>query len=46
MFLAAVLFFAGISLRFKWLPMRVTILVLAAVFFGAGVVQLLSLPVH
>ncbi|MGH7358853.1 MAG: hypothetical protein ACRDWD_11585 [Acidimicrobiia bacterium] len=45
-FLAAVLFFAGISLRFNWMPMRIAILVLAAVFFGAGLVQLFSLPVR
>jgi hypothetical protein len=41
-----VLFFAAMSLRFAWLPMRVAILVLAGVFFAAGLVQLLSLPVR
>jgi hypothetical protein len=45
-FLAAVLFFAGMSLRFRLTTMRVAILVLGVVFLGVGVVQLLSLPVH
>lgn len=43
-FFAAVLFFAGISMRFAWFPMRVTVLVLAFVFLAYGVVKLLSLP--
>lgn len=45
-FLAAVLFFAGISLRFQWLPLRIGVLVLASAFFALGVAQLLALPVH
>jgi hypothetical protein len=43
-FFAAVLFFAGISLRFAWLPMRITVLVLAAISIGYAVVMLATLP--
>jgi hypothetical protein len=43
-FFAAVLFFAGISMRFAWLPMRVTVLVVALVFLGYGVAKLASQP--
>jgi hypothetical protein len=43
-FFAAVLFFAGISMRFRWLPMRITVLSLSAVFLGYGVVHLATLP--
>jgi hypothetical protein len=43
-FFAAVLFFAAISMRFDWVPMRVTVLVLALVFLGYGIAKLLSLP--
>ncbi len=43
-FFAAVLFFAGISMRFKWYPMRLTVLALAAVFLTYGVVHLARLP--
>ena len=43
-FLAAELFFAGISLRFQWLPMRIVILSLGAVALVVAVVQLLLLP--
>jgi hypothetical protein len=43
-FFAAVLFFAGISLRFVWVPMRATVLLLALLFLGYGVAQLASLP--
>jgi hypothetical protein len=45
-FLAAVLFFAGMSLRFAWMPMRVAIVVLAGLFFAVGIAQLISLPTH
>jgi hypothetical protein len=43
-FFAAVLFFAGISMRFVWVPMRVTVLVLALVLLTYGAVQLASRP--
>jgi hypothetical protein len=43
-FFAAVLFFAGISMRFAWLPMRVTVMVLAAIFLTYGIVRLADLP--
>jgi hypothetical protein len=43
-FFAAVLFFAGISLRFNWIAMRLTVLGLSAVFLGYGIVQLATLP--
>lgn len=43
-FFAAVLFFAGISMRFAWTRMRFTVLVLAAAFLLYGIVQLTSLP--
>ncbi len=43
-FFAAVLFFAGISMRFAWLPMRITVLVLAFAFLAYGVIQLARLP--
>ena len=45
-FLAAVLFFAGISLRFAWTAMRIAILGLGAASLGLAAVQLLSLPAH
>ncbi len=45
-FFAVVLFFAGISLRFQWYPMRLLILGLGAVMLGYGAIRLLSLPVH
>jgi len=43
-FFAVVLFFAGISLRFRWYPMRVTIMVLGSVLLLYGGVKLLSYP--
>jgi hypothetical protein len=43
-FFAAVLFFAGISMRFRWFPMRTTVLVLAGAFLLYGVVKLAGLP--
>jgi len=45
-FFAAVLFFAGISLRFGWERLRVTVLVLGVVFLGYGVARLATLPIH
>jgi hypothetical protein len=44
-FFAAVLFFAGISLRLDWRPLRVVVLSLAAVMLGLGGVYVLTLPV-
>ncbi len=43
-FFASVLFFAGISLRFVWQKMRVTVLVLATVTLGYAVAQIATLP--
>jgi hypothetical protein len=43
-FFAAVLFFAGISMRFNWLAMRLTVLGLSAVFLIYGVIHLAGLP--
>jgi len=43
-FFAVVLFFAGISLRFRWYPMRITIMVLGAALLLYGGVRLLSYP--
>jgi hypothetical protein len=43
-FFAVVLFFAGISLRFQWFPMRVFILGLGAVMLLYGGLRLLGLP--
>jgi hypothetical protein len=43
-FFAAVLFFAGISMRFNWFAMRVTVLVISAVFLFYGIVHVASLP--
>jgi hypothetical protein len=44
-FFAAVLFFAGISLRLDWRPLRVTVLGLAAAMLILGGTFVLSLPV-
>jgi hypothetical protein len=43
-FFAAVLFFAGISLRFQWFAMRVTILAVGAALLLYGLVKLGSMP--
>jgi hypothetical protein len=43
-FFAAVLFFAGISMRFNWFAMRVTVLGLSAVFLLYGGIHLADLP--
>ena len=45
-FFAVVLFFAGISLRFQWFPMRIFILALGAVMLVWGGIHLLGLPTH
>jgi ferric-dicitrate binding protein FerR (iron transport regulator) len=45
-FLAAVLFLAGISLRFEWYPMRVSVLVMATIVLLYGFVRLATLPTH
>ena len=44
-FFASVLFFAGISMRFLWHKMRITVLVLATLTLIYGVVQIATLPV-
>ena len=44
-FFAAVLFFAGISLRLDWRPLRVVVLCLGGAMLLAGAVFVLSLPV-
>ena len=45
-FFAAVLFFAGISLRLDWRPLRVVVLGLAGTMLVVGVGFVLSLPVE
>jgi hypothetical protein len=44
-FFAAVLFFAGISLRLDWRPLRIAVLGMAFALLGGGVVFVLTLPV-
>jgi hypothetical protein len=44
-FFAAVLFFAGISLRLDWLPMRLVVLTLGTAMLVAGGVFVATLPV-
>jgi hypothetical protein len=43
-FFAAVLFFAGISLRLDWRPLRITVMALGAAMLIGGGVYVLSLP--
>ncbi|HEV2309132.1 MAG TPA: hypothetical protein VGU73_01300 [Acidimicrobiia bacterium] len=43
-FFAAVLFFAGVSLRFKWDAMRLTVLVFGGAFLTYGLVRIATLP--
>lgn len=43
-FFAAVLFFAGMSLRFAWVAMRIGVLVLGVVFLAYAVVRVVLLP--
>jgi hypothetical protein len=43
-FFAVVLFFAGISLRFQWLPVRMFILALGTAILVYGIVRSTSLP--
>ena len=45
-FFAIVLFFAGISLRFQWLPMRLLILGLGTVILFYAAIRLGTLPTH
>ena len=45
-FFAAVLFFAGISLRFKWNAMRFVVLALGVVFLSYGLERIATLPHH
>jgi hypothetical protein len=44
-FFAAVLFFAGISIRFRWQSMRIVVLVLASVSLVYAVVLIVRLPI-
>jgi hypothetical protein len=44
-FFASVLFFAGVSMRFVWHRMRVTVLVLATLSLVYGIVRIATLPV-
>jgi hypothetical protein len=44
-FFAAVLFFAGISLRLLWQPLRIVVLGMAAALLVGGLVFVLSLPI-
>ena len=43
-FFAVVLFFAGISLRFEWMPMRILILGIGGVLIVYGAIRLGTLP--
>jgi hypothetical protein len=43
-FLAGVLFFAGVSMRFTWMPARVMVLVLGGVFLAIGISEIVTLP--
>lgn len=43
-FFAAVLFFAGISMRFAWLQMRLVVLALGALCLAYALIRVLSLP--
>jgi hypothetical protein len=43
-FFAVVLFFAGISLRFTWLPLRIGILAIAATLLTYGIIRIGALP--
>jgi hypothetical protein len=43
-FFAAVLFFAGISMRFTWTAMRVTVLAVSGVFLVYGIINIATLP--
>ena len=43
-FFAAVLFFAGISMRFRWVPMRIGVLILSAAVLLYGISRLVDLP--
>ena len=45
-FFAAVLFFAGISLRFSWVAMRVTVLAFGVVFLAYALERFAALPHH
>jgi hypothetical protein len=44
-FFAAVLFFAGISMRFVWQRMRIAVLVLGSLFLGYAIVLVVRLPI-
>jgi hypothetical protein len=45
-FFAAVLFFAGMSLRFAWARMRILVLAFGVVLLAYGGTRLLALPTH
>ena len=45
-FFAAVLFFAGISLRFAWAPLRACVVAFAVVFLTYGLVRFATLPIR
>jgi hypothetical protein len=45
-FFAAVLFFAGISLRFQWAPLRACVVAFAAVFLTYGLARFATLPIR
>jgi len=44
-FFAAVLFFAGISLRLDWRPLRITVLAMGGVLLLGGLIYVFALPV-
>jgi hypothetical protein len=43
--LASVLFLAGIAPRFDWLPIRVSVIVVALVFLGLGLYNIVTYPI-
>jgi hypothetical protein len=45
-YLASVLFLAGIAPRFSWLPVRVAIVVIALVLLGVGFYNLATYPIY
>lgn len=45
-FLASALFIAGIAGRFKWRPLRASVLVLAGIALGTGLALILRLPIQ
>ncbi len=43
-YIFATVFFAGISMRFQWFAMRLTVLIMSAVFLTYGIIHIATLP--